>query len=245
MANLINPRPGIQETYDFLDTSSGIGYKRYFPFLVVSGVTLAPPNQYPIPYQCKITDKEVGSARTMAEISFSTIDTTTPVPVYQVDADIPYTFQTDTPRVLQGDAYVSLTQGVYNQSAQGAALFKSEVEFYRVRSGVPTALCSGSSITWGNTAYADYPLSIAPSKEGSHNLCIKATFPKTQIKKNDSLRVRFRMLCADPGYGSRVQWIGFGTDPRGRYNGESDMPKILLASGSTLTTVDLPFKIIQ
>lgn len=240
---LINPKPSnIFETYDYLDTATGLGYKRYFPF-VVSGATGT--TEY------RLTDQAIKSGKT--SLSISGAFTTGAMHEWgHWDFDQPFFYQLDNPRIIEGDAFISVCQGHYNFSPAtfAAQQMKTAVEFYLVRNGTATFLCSGSSLIWGHEK--DYYQGGSPPKQAtSKDLCIKTTFPKTRLKKNDTLRARFIMYYRNNGFAGDCgpYNIGMGCDPLGRADVEPSLNwsfRIVNAiSGSTCTTIDIPFKIIR
>lgn len=208
-------------SYDFIDISTGTGYRTYFGGAVASGAVTN--------YQ--LSDSEFYSDR-ITTIGHSAIGTG--ATSYGLMQDLDFDVQFRIPQVLEGTAIIVVPRAISLSSNQTSRTYDSYV-YTKIRKW------DGSTET--EIAGASGSIMTAAGYDNQHQTAIKVVVPRTKFKKGDTLRVtaehylRFRNDNSDGSY-------AIGHDPKSR--GYSTLPndtEVNWASCASIMTATIPFKV--
>lgn len=201
--------------FDYFDIAEGTGIKNFFAFQSYASGAGSSGIKY------FLTGDNTIYSNKIAEKVQSTGDG-----IWRDKKNVNYDLEFNLPKIIYGQARVSVTQGIKVQS--GTNDIQVIFELRKVSGGVSTIMASGATVITEKTA--------STSSE-TKNVPLDLTSQKWKFKKGDILRLNTALW--EKG-GDINSWMGYGSDPQDR-DDIADTVVVIPAGETTQLKLQIPF----
>lgn len=224
MNKVIDSAGGNVVTYSYYDIAEGRGIQIFYPAISDEGGFYGPSITEWTSGTYVLTTNALYSDQIVPSASANDLNG-----VRTLIQDINFDALFRLPKIIEGNAYVSIPHGTASTTAGKQETVQTEVKVYHVTSGGTATLLGSTS-----SAYLTSPV----GGQDAETKLMKVVLPNQHFRAGESLRLKIANwgINGDAATGGK---IGFGCDPQAR--ADDNTVEIIDSSVTTKTEFHVPF----